>query len=348
MSRRLAVLAGLLAAAVLTAGCGSTVEVRESDLSVRAATAATTTPHPSETARRPGAPTGRVRIVVVTHGQASDPFWAIVRTGINQAAHQVGATVTYEAPDTYDVRRMAQLIDEAVARKPNGLVVTIPDARALGPSIRRTVKAGIPVISLNSGTFASRKLGVLLHIGQPDQRAGFEAGQRFAKSRVRRALCVNQEVGNAALEERCRGFAAAMKQAHGTSTTLDVNLQDAAGTERRIAGALARHVDGIMALGPTGASPALDALRSKDLIGKVKLATFDLSPDVITAVRRGQIEFAVDQQPFLQGYLPILFLTQYQRYGLLPGRGEIVDTGPSFVTPENADAVGRLADQEIR
>jgi simple sugar transport system substrate-binding protein len=348
MSRRLAVLAGLLAAAVLAAGCGSTVEVRESDLSVRPATASTTTPHPSETARRPGAPTGRVRIIVVTHGQASDPFWAIVRTGINQAAHQVGASVTYEAPDTYDVRRMAQLIDEAVAREPNGLVVTIPDARALAPSIRRAVKAGIPVVSINSGTFESRRLGVLLHIGQADEKAGLDAGRRFAKSGVHRALCVNQEVGNQALDERCRGFAAAMKRSGGSSTVVDVKLQDPQEAEARIAAALVHGVDGIMALGPTGALPALDALRSKDLVGKVKLATFDLSPDVIAAVRRGQIEFAVDQQPFLQGYLPILFLTQYQRYGLLPDRGEIVDTGPSFVTRSNAAAVGRLADQEIR
>ena len=139
-----------------------------------------------------------------------------------------------------------------------------------------------------------------------------------------------------------------MKRAHGSSTTVDVSLQDAAGAERRVVAALGHGIDGIMALGPTGASPALDALRSKDLIGKVKLATFDLSPDVISAVRGGQIEFAVDQQPFLQGYLPIVFLTQYQRYGLLPDRGKIVDTGPSFVTRRTAAAVQRLADQQIR
>ena len=108
-----------------------------------------------------------MRIIVVTHGQASDPFWAIVRTGINQAAHQVGANVTYEAPDTYDVRRMAQLIDDAVAHKPNGLVVTIPDARALAPAIRRAVKAGIPVISINSGADVYKKLGYPVELPPP-------------------------------------------------------------------------------------------------------------------------------------------------------------------------------------
>jgi simple sugar transport system substrate-binding protein len=347
MRRALALFAPL-AVAVAAAGCGDTVEVRESNLSVRPATTATTPPHPSERVQRPGAPTGKVTIAVVTHGQASDPFWSIVRTGINQAAHQVNATVSYSAPDTYSVSRMRQLIADAVARKPDGLVVTIPDARALGPTIRAAVKSGIPVVSINSGTFESRKLGVLLHVGEPDEQAGLEAGQRFARSGVRHALCVNQEVGNSALDDRCRGFAAAMKKAHGTSTTVDVKLQDPAAAERRVEAALTSDIDGIMALGPTGAAPALDALRSKDLVGKVKLATFDLSPDVIAAVRRGQIEFAVDQQPFLQGYLPILFLTQFQRYGLLPDRGRIVATGPSFVTRANAADVGRLADQEIR
>ncbi|MFL5912348.1 MAG: sugar ABC transporter substrate-binding protein [Gaiellaceae bacterium] len=346
--RRLLVVLAPVILALLAAGCGDTVEVREANLSARPTPATTTTPHPSETVRRPGAPTGKVRIAVVTHGQASDPFWSIVRTGINQAAHQLNASVTYSAPDTYDVARMRQLIAAAMAKKPDGLVVTIPDPRGLGSTIRAVAKTGIPVVSINSGTDVSRRLGVLVHIGQPDEQAGLQAGERFAKSGVRHALCVNQEVGNKSLDQRCAGFGAAMKKAHGSSTVVDVNLQDPAGAERRIVGALGRGVDGIMTLGPTGAAPALDALRSKDLVGKVKLATFDLSPDVITAVRRGQIEFAVDQQPFLQGYLPILFLTQYQRYGLLPDRGRIVSTGPSFVTRANADDVGRLADQEIR
>jgi simple sugar transport system substrate-binding protein len=340
--------ASLLVLAAVAAGCGNTVDVREANLSVRPATTSPT--GPTTPATPPGTPTtGRIRIAVVTHGQASDPFWTIVRNGINQAAHQMNVSVSYAAPDTYDLARMRVLIEQAVARRPDGLVVSIPDARVLGPAIRSAERAGIPVVSINSGTPVANSLGVLVHIGQQDRNAGLEAGQRFARSGVRRALCVNQEKGNSALQQRCEGFAAAMKHAHGSSSVVTVTVQDRPGAERAISAAIqSRRVDGIMALGPTSAAPALDALRSNNLLGRVKLATFDLSADVISAVRRGQIEFAVDQQPFLQGYLPIVLLAQYKRYGVLPDRGRVVDTGPSFVTQQVAATVQTLADQQIR
>src|SRR5256885_2074617 len=184
--RRALALITLLVLGAVAAGCGDTVEVREANLSVRSATppaSAGKSPAPSV----PGTPTTRkLRIAVVTHGQASDPFWTIVRTGINQAAHQMNVTVSYAAPDTYDVARMRQLIEQAVARKPDGLVVSVPDSRVLGPAIRSAVRAGIPVVSINSGTPVARRLGVLVHVGQPDKTAGFDAGKRFAASGVRR------------------------------------------------------------------------------------------------------------------------------------------------------------------
>ena len=338
--------AALLLISGVGAGCGSTVDVREANLSVRtpAPTGTSTAPTP------PGTPSaGKVRIAVVTHGEVSDPFWVTVRTGINQAAHQMNASVSYVSPDTYDTQRMRQLVEQAVASRPNGLVVSIPDAKVLGPAIRSAVRAGIPVVSINSGTDVAHSLGVLVHIGQKDRSVGFAAGQRLAKSGVRRALCVNQEVGNSGLDERCAGFAAAIRRAHGTSSVVPVSVQDSAGAERRIVAAIkGRHADGVMAMGQTAEAPALDALRAEGLVGRVKLATFDLSPDIVSAIRRGQIEFAVDQQPFLEGYLAVVFLAQYQRYGLLPDRGRVVETGPTFVTAKNAATVARLADQQIR
>ena len=343
--------AGALAAVVALAlgGCGQTVRTREPDLS--AGQPATTPAETPARAREPEAPSPRrrVRIAVVTHGQASDPFWAVVRSGIERAARELGVSTSYSAPDTTDMARMRQLIRNAVASRPDGLVVSIPDAKALGPAIREAVRAGIPVVSLNSGDAVSRRLGVLAHVGQPDEDAGFAAGRRMAGEGIRQALCVEHEQGNAGLEARCRGFGRALRRAGGRSKVLAVNLQDRHAAEQKIASAaIEEHIDGMLTLGPGGTLPAIAGLRLDRLLGSVRLATFDLSPEVLSALRAGHVEFAVDQQPFLQGYLPIVFLAQNARYGLLPAKGTVVPTGPSFVTRKNASAVTALTRQGIR
>ena len=135
-----------------------------------------------------------LHFVVVTHGQASDPFWSVVKKGVEQAAKDMGVSVQYEAPNTFDMVAMAHLIDAAVATKPDGLVVSIPDPTALGPSIQRAIAAGIPVISINSGSDVAQKLGVLVHVGQTEFEAGFGGGQKMAAAGVKHALCINQEV----------------------------------------------------------------------------------------------------------------------------------------------------------
>src|SRR6266550_1560391 len=140
-------------------------------------------------------PRSNLHFIVVTHGQPSDPFWSVFKKGVDQGAKDMGVHIQYEAPATFDMVAMAHLIDAAVASKPDGLVVTIPDATALGPSIQRAIAAGIPVISINSGSDVAQKLGVLVHVGQTEFEAGFGGGQRMAAAGVKHALCVNQEVG---------------------------------------------------------------------------------------------------------------------------------------------------------
>lgn len=347
--RRAPGLAIAVAVALIAAGCGKTVETHEPDLSAQPLAATTPNTGQRGNAANAPSPNRRLRIAVVTHGQASDPFWAVVKSGIDRAAHQVGVSVTYSAPDTTDLGRMRQLILQAVAAHPDGLVVSIPDAKALGPAIRSAVKAGVPVVSINSGTDVSRRLGVLAHVGQPDDQAGFAAGKRMAAEGVQRAVCIKHETGNAGLDERCRGFGRAMRQAGRSSSEITVNLQDRHGAEQKIAAAAQTlHVDGMLTLGPGGTLPAIGGLRIDRLLGSVRLATFDLSPEVLTAIRNDQIDFAVDQQPFLQGYLPIVFLADYGRYGLIPAKGTLVPTGPSFVTRQNAGAVQALTRQGIR
>jgi simple sugar transport system substrate-binding protein len=282
-----------------------------------------------------------INIEVVTHGQASDPFWSIFVNGVNAAAEDMashGVTVNYSAPQTFDMNAMAQLITAAVGKNPQGLVVSIPDATALGPAIKSAVDAGIPVISANSGSDVYKDLGILTHVGQDEFPAGKGAGEQMAAAGVTNAICINQEVGNAALDARCAGFAEGLG---GTSTVVQVDLNDQVGAKNAISAALQADasINGILALGPTGAAPALAALDELGKAGQIQLATFDLSPEVLDAIKAGTMSFAIDQQQFLQGYLPIQILTYYDLYGLLPGGGAPIYTGPGFVTKDNVDTV---------
>jgi simple sugar transport system substrate-binding protein len=337
-----------LVAAIALAACGRTTEVRQPDVVVGAQASATAHPSPASPAAR-GLRIASARIAMITHGQASDPFWAIVHRGADDAARETGVAVSYRAPDTFDVRRMAHLIDDAVADRPDGLVVSLPDPKALAPAIRRARRAGIPVVSINSGSDAFRRLGILAHVGQPEWRAGLEGGERMAAAGVRHAVCVDQEVGNAGLDLRCRAFAAGLRRSGGESTVLPVSLQDPTQAKRRVAQVVASgHVDGILTLGPAGAAPALAALGAGGLGNKIKLATFDLSPDVLEAVRDGRMLFAIDQQPYLQGYLPVVLLAEQARHDLFPARGELIPTGPHFVTRANAAKAVTLSRQGIR
>jgi simple sugar transport system substrate-binding protein len=299
------------------------------------------------TAQAPSAPRKDVKIAVVTHGQASDTFWSVVKNGVENASKDLGVTVTYNSPQTFDMVAMSRLIDAETAKKPDGLVVSIPDANALGNSIKAAVAAGIPVISINSGSDVYKQLGVLLHVGQTEYEAGFGGGEKMAGAGVKNALCVNHEVGNASLDLRCKGFLDAITKAGGTGKVLAVNAADPTDSQQKVTAALGEGIDGIMTLGPLGSKAALAALKQGGNVGKVKLGTFDLTPDVLAGIRDGELEFAIDQQQYLQGYLPVVILAQYKQYGVLPAGG-ILPTGPGFVTKENAARVIELSKQGIR
>ena len=290
-----------------------------------------------------------VRIIVVSHGQASDPFWSVVKNGVDQAATDLGVTVEYQAPQTFDMVAMSQLIDAAVAADPDGLVVSIPDASALGDSIRAAVDAGIPVISMNSGSDVAEELGIAVHVGQTEYEAGFGGGERMAEAGVTTALCVNQEVGNVALDLRCQGFADALAEAGGTVEVLAVDLADPIDAQERVAGALTANpdIDGILTLGPTGAAPTLLALEDAGMLGDIPFGTFDLSPEVLEAIDAGDMLFAIDQQQFLQGYLPIVLLTLFST-NLNTIANDVLQTGPGFVTQDTAAAVIELSAQGTR
>lgn len=326
----------ILAAALLLTGCGEPVAQREP--TVRVSGTASSSPVPGAPA-----PDGAVRLAVVTHGPASSKFWAIIRNGVESAARRLDVLVDYQSPDEYSLERMSALIDDAVATKPDGLVVSIPEP-GLAPAIRRAVKAGIPVVSINSGSGQFRRLGVLAHVGQEEDRAGLEAGRRLAKAGVRRAICVNQQVGNTGLDLRCSGLEKAMKEAGGTSRVLAITDDDPSTPERIAAAVASDRADGVLTTNSLGGLAAADALARTN----VKIGTFDLGPDVLKAVQAGRIGFAVDQQAFLQGYLPIEMLALRARYGIFPSQGDVIATGPHFVTRGDAAQALELSERSIR
>src|SRR2546430_3605087 len=287
-----------------------------------------------------------LKFYVITHGQASDPFWSVVKKGVDQAAKDMGVTANYEAPTstTFDVVAMSHLIDTAVAAHPDGIVVSIPDPTGLGPSIKASVAAGIPVISINSGSDVAKSLGVLVHIGQTEEQAGIGGGLKMGAAGVKHTLCVNQEVGNAALTLRCKGFQEGLTQADGgTVKVIGVNLSNPTQTQQTIEAALQHDtsIDGILTLGPTGATPTIKALQDLNKLGQIKLATFDLSSDVLNAIKNNQMLFAIDQQQYLQGYLPIVLLTLYKT-NLNTIANDVLQTGPGFVTSQNVNQVIQL------
>lgn len=290
------------------------------------------------------------RVVFVTHGQAADPFWSVVSNGARAAGDDLGVRVEYQAPTTFDMVQMSNLIEAAAASRPSALVVSVPDADALGPAIRAATEAGIPVLTINSGAEASRALGAVAHVGQDERAAGRVAGERLAGSGARRVLCVNHEVGNAALDRRCDGLREAMVGAGGTVEVLSVDLADPDDTQQRVAGALRSDptIRAVLTLGPAAAEPTLAALAASGRGDGVAYATFDLTPGVLEALQDGRVLFALDQQQYLQGYLPVVLLITYLETGAVPGAGETIRTGPGFVTQGDAARVVDLARRGIR
>lgn len=285
-----------------------------------------------------------IDITVVTHGQAHDAFWSVVKNGVEAAAKDVNVKVNYRSPETFNMVEMSSLIDSAVNSEPDGLIVSIPDGDALSESIRHAVSAGIPVISINSGSDVSAKLGALLHVGQEEFDSGKKAGVELKEMGGKKGICVNQEVGNVALDQRCEGFIAGFGSAEVIPTTMDP-----ADVKAKVKAAIAKDpdIDTILVLNASGVGePSLAALAEIGRLEDINLATFDMSANFLEAIVEGKAAFAIDQQQYLQGYLPVVFLAAHARYGLMPGGN--VPSGPNLITKEKAAQVVELSAKGIR
>jgi simple sugar transport system substrate-binding protein len=285
-----------------------------------------------------------VTIAVITHGEG-DSFWAVVKKGAEAAGKDLGVTVKYSESGN-NPEEQAQLIDAAITEEVDGIAVSAPDPDAITDPVRSAVDAGIPVITLNSGADESADMGAITHVGQTETIAGEGAGAELKEAGATKIICIIHEQGNVGLNQRCDG---AKKGFGGEVENLQVaGISDVSTTLTEIQSKLESDdsIDGVLALNPDIAVAARDAVAGAG--SEAKVATFDLSGDVIKAIQADEILFAVDQQQYLQGYLPVVFLTLNKTNLNTVGGGLPVLTGPGFVTKENAAEIEKLAEAGTR
>lgn len=282
------------------------------------------------------------KYILVSHAPDSDSWWNTIKNGIALAGDQMGVEVEYRNPPTGDLADMARIIEQAAASGPNGIITTLADFDVLSGPIKAAVDQGINVIIMNSGTpEQTREVGALMFVGQPEYDAGLAAGIRAKGDGIGSFVCVNHVISNTVVAERCRGFADGLGVDLG-SQMIDSG-QDPSEIKNRVKAYLTANpdTDAVLTLGPTSADPTILALQEMGLAGDIYFGTFDLGTEIVKGIKDGTIKWGIDQQPFLQAYLPVVILANYDRYGVLPGNN--INSGPGFVTKDALAKVEEFA-----
>lgn len=312
------------------------------------------------------------KFVLISHAPDSDSWWNTIKNAVKQAGADFHVSVDYRNPPNGDLADMARLVEQAAARNYDGVIVSIADFSVLQKPLARLSAKKIPFITINSGTLEqSEQLGAIMHVGQPEYEAGKGAGVRAKAAGITSFVCVNHYATNPSSFERCRGFAEAIGADFKTAT-LDTG-EDPITIESKLSAYLRNNpkTQAVLALGPTSAHAAIKALEKMGLKGKMWFATFDLSDEIAAGIKDGSVKFAIDQQPYLQGYIPVAvlaimkqqhlsdlaavkeklmanpkFQARLVQYGLMPAYGpRHISSGPGFVTKENIGKIEKYAGQ---
>ena len=282
--------------------------------------------------------TPRVTVAMITHEVPGDSFWDLIRKGAQAAADKDNIELRYsndpEAPN------QANLVQTAIDSDVKGIAVTLAKPDAMTPAVKAAIDKGIPVVAFNSGFDNWKAMGVQGYFGQDEKLAGVAAGERLTTDGAKKIICIIQEQGQVALESRCAGVKEGFK---GQTEILNVNSKDMPSVESTITAKLQQDptVDHLVAL---GAPIALAAVQSKgNANSKAEIVTFDTNAALVDAIQGGDVKWAVDQQPFLQGYLAIDSLWLFINNKNLIGGGQATLTGPSFIDESNIDSVAELA-----
>jgi simple sugar transport system substrate-binding protein len=331
-SRNKALAAALIAiSAVVLAACSSTGGKKATEQGAAVSAGKANTPH--------------YTIAMITHAQPGDTFWDIIRAGATAAAAKDNITLKYSNND--DPTQQATLIQDAINSKVNGIAVTDPDPQAICPTIKKAVAAGIPVVMFNAGVSNWQQCGGMEYFGQDESIAGLAAGKRLAAAGAKHVLCVLQAQGQVQLEARCAGVKQGLGS-EGTMSKLYVNGTDNSAMLSSMSSKLTqdKSIDAVITLGAPVALVAIQAIQQAN--SQAKLYTFDTNAAEIAKIKSGAVQWAVDQQPYLQGYESVDSLWLYLTNGNVLGGGQTVLTGPAFIDSSNVAKVAQYAERGTR
>lgn len=288
--------------------------------------------------------TPRMKVALITHGANSDTFWDLVRKGAKAAADKDNVDLLYAGDPNGG--KQANLVQNAIDQKVDGIAVTLAKPDAMKAVLDKAGRAGIPVVGLNAGLDQWKEFGLLEYFGQDESIAGEAFGGKLNEAGAKNVVCVIHEQGNVALEARCAGV---RKTFRGRAANLYVNGTDMPSVKSSVTAKLKqdKSIDYVVTLGAPFALTSVKSVADAD--SEARVGTFDLNKDLVKAVGAGDIQMAVDQQPYLQGYLAVDGLWLYRTNGNYSGGGsEPVLTGPAFVTKENASGVAGFAEKGTR
>lgn len=278
------------------------------------------------------------KYILVAHGLASDSFWNAARNGMDNACEMVDADCSYRGTEVFSVDAMVKLMEQAIAENPDGIGITLPDAAGLAEVVRKAVATGVPVVSFNSGYDSYQELGIMSHVGQDEYEGGMAAGAYAATFGGSKAICLNHQQGNSALDDRCNGFAAGFG---GDTEVVAVDENDLSGVKSAVAAKINAGVDFIMTLNATLINPiVVEAIEEAGKTGIVRTGTNDLSEVTLKNCADGKVAFLIDQQQYLQGFMPIILFDQWNKYKVIP---PVVPSGPNVIKPEACPAVIELS-----
>jgi simple sugar transport system substrate-binding protein len=289
------------------------------------------------------ADTPRMTIAMITHEIPGDSFWDLIRKGAETAAKKDNIELRYSSDP--EAPNQANLIQTAVDSGVKGIAVTLAKPDAMRVAVQDAQSKGIPVVGFNSGLNAWKSMGMKQFFGQDDRIAGIAAGERLNSEGAIKALCVIHEQGNVGHESRCAGVQQGFR---GRTENLNVNGKDMPSVESTITAKLQQDptIDRVIGLGAPYALTAVQSVQNAN--SKAQVVTFDTNPALVAAIKNGTVQWAVDQQPFLQGYLAIDSLWLYLNNGNVIGGGEPTLTGPAFIDRSNIDAIATYAQNGTR